>query len=235
MARLARLTWPGLLHHVVWRGHNRQAVFLDDADRQAFLDALAELARREAVQVHAWVLLDDALHLLLTPAREGALSRLMQSLGRTYVRQFNQRHGRSGTLWEGRYRCTVLQAESYLLPCMAYFDLCPVRAGLAAAPEAYRWSSHAHYIGQRNDRWLTPHPLLWALGNTPFAREAAYAERVHHGVTAAQWHALTDAALNGWALGDATFLAALGQQTGRRLSRGKPGRPPAPPRPDPSV
>jgi len=227
MARLPRLTWPGLVHHVVWCGHNRQAVFLDDADRQVFLDTLADVARREAVQVHAWVLLDDALHLLLTPTREGGLSRLMQSLGRSYVRHFNQRHGRSGTLWEGRYRCTVLQAETYLMATMVYLDLSPVRAGLAPAPEAYRWSSHAHYVGQRNDRWLIPHPLVWALGNTPFAREAAYADMVRRGLSGAQWHTLTDAALKGWALGDATFLAALGQQTGRRLSRGKPGRPPS--------
>lgn len=227
MARLPRLTWPGLVHHVVWSGHNRQAVFLDDADRQVFLDTLADVARRETVQVHAWVLLDDTLHLLLTPTREGGLARLMQALGRSYVRYFNQRHGRNGTLWEGRYRCTVLQAETYLLACMAYLDLSPVRAGLASAPEGYRWSSHAHYLGQRNDRWLTPHPLVWGLGNTPFAREAAYADMVRRGLPDALWHTLTDAALKGWALGDPAFLAALGVQTGRRLTRGKPGRPPS--------
>lgn len=226
MARLPRLTLTGVPHHVVLRGNNLQAIFLDDIDRQTWLALLAEYAPREQVHVHAYVLMDNHLHLLLTPQQEGGLPRLMQSLGRTYVRRFNQRHQRTGTLWEGRYRCTVLDPEHHLLPCMVYIDLNPVRAGLVQVAQAYPWSSHAHYIGRRHDKWLTPHPLLWTLGNTPFAREAAYAQTVERGISAAQVQALTEAALKGWVLGDAAFLARLGLRTARRLQKARPGRPP---------
>ncbi len=225
MARLPRLAVTGLPHHVILRGNNRQPVFVDRDDREFFLAQLAERAQREQVQVHAYVLMDNHLHLLLTPLQDGALSRLMQSLGRLYVRRFNQRHGRTGTLWEGRYRSTVIDSERYLLACMAYIDLNPVRAGMVVAPELYAWSSHGHYTGQRHDKWLTPHPLLWSLGNTPFAREAAYADLVRQGLSRKQQQELSDSALQGWPLGGAGFLARLGQQTGRRIEKGRAGRP----------
>lgn len=225
MARLPRLALTGVPHHVILRGNNRQAIFLDVHDRQAFLALLAEHAQREKVQVHAYVLMDNHVHLLMTPEQDGALSKVMQGVGRSYVRRFNQRHGRSGTLWEGRYRSTVIDSERYLLVCMAYIDLNPVRAGMVPVPEAYAWSSHGHYIGLRNDKWLTPHPLVWSLGNTPFAREAAYAEWVRQGLTEQQQQDLTDSALKGWALGGAQFLAMLEGRTERRLEKKRPGRP----------
>ncbi|HEX5805892.1 MAG TPA: transposase [Macromonas sp.] len=225
MARLPRLTLAGVVHHVVLRGNNRQTVFLDRADRESFLALLSQQATLARVQLHAYVLLDDRVHLLLTPQSDDALPQMMQAVGRAYVRRFNQRHGRSGTLWEGRYRSTLIEAEQYLLPCMVYMDTSPVRAGLVQAPEAYAWSSHAHYVGLRHETWLTPHPLLWSLGNTPFAREAAYAERVRHGLDAAQLQVLEQTATTGWALGGEVFLAALTERTERRLVRGKPGRP----------
>ena len=224
MARQPRLAVTGQAHLVTLVGNNRQPVFLVPGDRQAFLEVLVALAQRERVQVHAWVLLDSEVRLLLTPMVDGGLPRLMQSLGRGYVRGFNQRHGRSGTLWEGRYRSTVLQPGRFLMPCMVYMDLLPVRSGLVHAPDAYPWSSHLHYIGRRNDPWVSPHSDVWALGNTPFAREAAYAEQVQRGVSPAMQRSLDEAG-KGWALGDATFLSALGQQTQRRLVKRRPGRP----------
>lgn len=225
MARLPRLCIPGLPHHIIHRGHNRQPVFTDDADRERLLALLAEQSRLHRVAVHAYVLLDDHIHLLATPEQETSLALLMQGVGRSYVRHVNARTGRTGTLWEGRYRAGVLQPERYLLTCMAGMDLNPVRAGLAEAPADYRWSSHRHYIGQASDRLVTPHPIYWQLGNTPFAREQAYARRVEEGVSPVQVQALADAALHGWGLGDAAFLDGLQKQTGRRLSRGRPGRP----------
>ena len=228
MARLPRLTVAGVPHHVILRGNNRQPVFVDREDREFFLSQLAELAQRERVQVHAYVLMDNHLHLLLTPQQEGALSRLMQSLGRSYVRRFNLRHGRSGTLWEGRYRSTVIDGERYLLACMVYIDLNPVRAGMVPAPDLHPWSSHAHYIGLRHDKWLTPHPLVWSLGNTPFAREAAYAELVRQGLSEARQRELSESALQGWPLGGEGFLARLREQTRRRLEKGRAGRPRSP-------
>jgi putative transposase len=215
-----------LAHHVILRGNNRQSIFVDRADRELLLALLAEHAGREQVQVHAYVLMEDHLHLLVTPAAEGALSRLMQAVGRSYVRRFNLRHGRSGTLWEGRYRATVLEAERYLLPCMVYFDLSPVSAGLVAAPQAYPWSSHAHYVGLRAERWLTPPHQVWALGNTPFAREAAYGQLVVQGVAEEDVRALSESALKGWALGSDAFMAEVAERTQRRVQKRKPGRPP---------
>lgn len=226
MARLPRLSVPGYPHHVIQRGNNRQPIFQTDTDRRHFLDLLRDSAAAHAVAVHAYVLMGNHFHLLVTPAVEGALSRCMQALGRRYVRQFNTVHGRSGTLWEGRYRAALLQAERYLLPCMAYLDLNPVRDGLVLQAQDYPWSSHGHYAGLRVDRCLTPHPLVWNLGNTPFDRESRYRDMVLQGVSTPVQQALTDSALSGWALGDPEFVARLQQSSPRRLTKGSPGRPP---------
>ena len=225
MARLPRLTVPGYPHHIIQRGNNRQAIFLDEQDFTAMHALLAESARKFGVAVHAYVLMDNHFHLLATPSTAEALPLMMQAVGRSYVRYFNNRHGRSGTLWEGRYRSTLIETERYLLACMVYLDLNPVRAGIVAQPLAWPWSSHAHHLGQRSDRLVTPHALYWALGNTPFAREAAYAALVQAGVGSSEQAALTDAALSGWALGGADFVAALQKKSPRRVAKAKPGRP----------
>ena len=226
MARLPRLSLAGEVHHLLQRGNNRQPIFIADDDQALMLELLAREARQHRVAVHAYVLMPNHFHLLATPQDEDSLSRWMQAVGRAYVRRFNQSHGRSGTLWEGRYRSTVLQAERHLLPCMAYFDLNPVRAGLVAAPAGYAWSSHAHYAGLRHAAWLVPPSAYWALGNTPFAREAAYAEMVRAGISAAQLDALTRSVLGGWVLGDEGYVAQLQRRLPRRLTRAQPGRPP---------
>ena len=132
-------------------------------------------------------------------------------------------------MWEGRYKSTLIQTERYLLACMAYIDLNPVRAGVVVDPRDYSWSSHGHYIGRRPDRLITPHPLYWELGNTPFAREAAYAALVASGITAQQQQALTNSALRGWALGEPDYVADLQKRTVRRVSKTRAGRPPSPP------
>ncbi|KAF1045712.1 transposase [Xylophilus sp.] len=225
MARLPRLSLAGLPHHVLLRGNNRQPVFDGDADYERMLALLAEHAAAEKVALHAYVLMPNHLHLLLTPGAADGLPRLMQALGRRYVRHFNDRHGRSGTLWEGRYRATVVQPDRWLLPCMVYLDLNPVHAALVGLPEDYPWSSHGHYAGQRPQRLLTPPAPFWELGNTPFAREAAYADRVRAGLSLAQQMAIVDATLAGWALGDAAFVAELQRTTPRRLTRSRAGRP----------
>ena len=225
MARLPRLTVTGYPHHVILRGNNRQAIFVAQADRLRMLDLLAHHSKENAVQVHAYVLMDNHLHLLVTPQQDGGLPAMMQGVGRSYVRAFNDAQGRTGTLWEGRYRSAVIQSERYLLACMVYIDLNPVRAGMVAQAVDHPWSSHAHYLGQRVDSLITPHPLFWELGNTPFEREAAYAELVQAGLGTTQQGALTDAALKGWALGEADFMAELQEKTSRRPQKAKVGRP----------
>ncbi|MBG9389705.1 REP-associated tyrosine transposase [Caenimonas aquaedulcis] len=225
MARLPRLTVPGYPHHIIQRGNNRQAIFAGTQDYETLLAMLEEYAKKSAVALHAYVLMTNHVHLLATPETVEGIPQMMQAVGRRYVRYFNQKQSRTGTLWEGRYRSTLIQAERYLMACMAYIDLNPVRAGIVADPAEYAWSSHRHYIGLRNDKLLTPHPLYWELGNTPFAREAAYAEMVGSGVSAAQQKALTESALQGWALGEADYVADLQRRTERRVSRGRAGRP----------
>ncbi|MDQ0572011.1 putative transposase [Variovorax paradoxus] len=229
MARLPRLTLADMPHHVIQRGNNRQAIFVDRADHERLLGLLADAAPRFGIALHAYVLMDNHFHLLATPGTTTGLPQFMQSVGRSYVRYFNDRHGRSGTLWEGRYRSTLIQTDRYLLTCMAYIDLNPVRAGLVSDARDFPWSSYAHYAGLRQDKLLTPHPLYWELGNTPFAREAAYAELVRAGVRAADQGTLTEATLRGWAAGDANFLASLQKSTERRVAKAKAGRPPSAP------
>ncbi len=225
MARLPRLSLPGYPHHIIQRGNNRQAIATSAADYQTLLALIDDNARKFGVAIHAYVLMDNHFHLLATPETAGALPQMMQAIGRRYVRYFNDSQARSGTLWEGRYRSTVIQPEPWLLACMAYMDLNPVRRGLVAQVRDYPWSSHGHYAGLRVDRLVTPHPLFWTLGNTPFAREAAYAEMVHAGVAADSQLALTQSTLSGWALGDAAFVADLQTRTERRVSRISAGRP----------
>jgi putative transposase len=225
MARLPRLTVPGYPHHIIQRGNNRQATFHDAADYQLLLSLLAEHAKRENVAIHSYVLMSNHFHILATPETETGLPAMMQAVGRRYVQAFNKRHHRSGTLWDGRYRATLVQTERYLLVCMAYIDLNPVRAGMVAKATEYPWSSCGHYVGQRNDKLITPHPMYWQLGNTPFAREAAYAELISHGVSPQLQVALTESVLKGWALGEPGFVASLQKKTERRVARGRAGRP----------
>lgn len=226
MARLARVSVPGYPYHVIQRGNNRQPIFRSDADRETMRDLLAEAAARYDVAIHAYVLMDNHFHLLVSPQVQDGLPKMMQAVGRRYVRRFNDIYQRSGTLWEGRYKSALVQSERYLLACMVYMDLNPVRAAMVAQPQEYVWSSHAHYVGLRNDRLITPHALLWELGNTPFARESHYRELVQAGVSLEQRTALGQAVTSGWAIGDANFVRQMRGKTERRLVRSAAGRPP---------
>jgi len=225
MARLPRLTIPGYPHLVLLTGNDARAVFADDEDRRAWLARLRAALAPCRVRLHAYVLLPNQVQLLLTPEQADGLPHLIQAVGRDYVRYFNRRHGRSGTLWEGRYRATVLQPEPHMLACMALMDVRPVVAGLTARAEDYPWSSYAHYAGLQADPGLTPPPAYWTLGDTPFAREAAYVARAEAGVPKAQAQAIERAGRSGWALGDAAFLAQLQRQTRRRIAPARAGRP----------
>lgn len=225
MARQPRLTLPDYPHHIIQRGNNRQAIFVTVEDYQALLGLLRDAAQQHKVAIHSYVLMTNHLHLLATPQDEVGLPLMMQQVGRSYVRLFNKTHQRSGTLFEGRYKSTLIQTERYLLACMAYIDLNPVRAGMVAQPQDYRWSSYGHYAGLRSDPLITPHPHFWNLGNTPFAREAAYVALVRAGLSGADERALTNTTLRSWALGDEGFLSNLEKSTQRRVRPGIKGRP----------
>ena len=228
MARLPRLAAAGCVHLLTQRGNNGQPLCVDDRDRERFVQLLGEAAAAQQVAIHAWSLGESEFLLLGTPAEAARLSRMMQSLGRRYVAEFNRRHGRSGTLWEGRFRATVIEPESQLLDCMAYVELAPVRGGEAAAAQEHRWSSARHHLGLAADPSVSDHALYWALGNTPFEREAAHRALLEHGLTQGRVAAIAAATAKGWALGSPTFAAALAEHTGRRVVPGRRGRPRSP-------
>lgn len=228
MARLPRLALAGYAHHVLQRGHSRGPVFLDEADRLAYLEALREAAANLKVSVHGYALMDDHVHLLVTPPDADALGRLMQAIGRRYVAGFNRRHGRSGSLWEGRFRATVLETVPHLLGCLCYIEQNPVRAGRVPVAGDWPWSSAAHHVGKRRELLITEPATWWALGNTPFERELAWRARLDEPLLASEVRAYTDSAQRGWALGSGAFLAQIAGQTERPLQprpRGRPFKP----------
>lgn len=223
MARMSRLAVAGHPHHLFQRGNDRTALFRDDADRERYLGFLREAAAAAKVALHAYVLMDDHVHLLATPAGAEGLSRMMQALGRNYVGWFNHRHQRSGTLWEGRFRSSLIEADSWLLPCMRYIELNPVRAALAAQPAEFLWSSHRHHVGLTLEPLITDHPVYWSLGNTPFERQAAYLQMFEHGPGEAELALIRRSTRGGWLLGSTDAVPRSGAS--RRAVALKAGRP----------
>ena len=214
MARLPRLALPGFAHYVIQRGHNGQAVFVDTRDRDAYRNALAGAAATEPVQVHAWALLGSEVQLLVTPTEPGALSRFMQALNRRYVSAFNRRHARSGTLWDGRFRAAVVEPGPLLLQALVLIDG-------ADTPER---TTAAHRLGGAQATLAVDPPEYWALGNTPFEREAAYRALLVTGLPASTASMLRSAALGGWAAGLSPAAPAV-LEGGRPLRPRRPGRP----------
>jgi putative transposase len=227
MARAPRLALAGELHLLLQRGHNRQSVFVDDRDREAYLAMLRDAARQYGVAIHAYVLLETQVQLLATPREPGSLSRLMQSLGRRYVAAFNRRHGRSGTLWEGRFRTGLIDAAVLGLGAVVHVETLPVREGQAGAAGDWPWSSATHHLGRHRDPLLTELPAYWSLGNTPFERELAHAHRLNEGVSTALAEGFERAAFQGRAIGSPAFMAQIAERAGVPMAarpRGRPAR-----------
>ena len=208
MARLPRLALPGFAHLVLLRGHNGEAVFRDDDDRAAFLDALEAAFQRDRVALHAYALHADRVWLLCTPAREGDLSRAMQALGRRFSAVFNRRHDRSGSVWDGRYRSTVVEPGAMLLTAMVFVD--QSRDDLVPAEAEDRtstlWSSARQHLGFPGSVQLTDLAEYWALGNTPFDRAAAYRALLNDSSRSAEFDRIAAATMRGWALGSREFI-----------------------------
>ena len=176
MPRRARLNVPEVPLHIVQRGNNRQATFFADDDRVFYLECLKDAAGQHACDVHAYVLMTNHVHLLVTPHTPNGVSRLMQSLGRRYVQYVNYTYRRSGTLWEGRFKASLVDSEAYLLCCYRYIELNPVRARIVGAPGEYRWSSYGRHALGTVDPVVRDHPLYEALGLTDGERRSAYQE-----------------------------------------------------------
>lgn len=223
MARLPRLCIPGWPHLLVQRGHDRRPVFVDDVDRALFRDLLQEAATRLGIHIHAYALLDDEVRLLATPASADGLSKLVQAIGRRYVIRFNRRHARTGGLWEGRFRATVVEPEQHLLSSMLFVEGAVGGAPMGQPPPA--WSSASHHLGANVDATITEPAQYWALGNTPFEREAGYRNLYQQALTEAQVAEIVAALNAGWPLGDSRFRQSLEHATTRRLAPLPRGRP----------
>jgi putative transposase len=233
MARLPRLVVPQHPHHIVQFGVDRQLIFREAADYLSFLNWLRDAAKLYKVALHAYVLMPTHVHLLATPDDAEGLARMMQWIGRHYVPYFNRKYARSGTLWAGRFKATVIEASLYFITCCRFLELNPVRAGTVGDALDYPWSSYAHHIGVKSNPLITDHPLYWALGNTPFEREAEYRKMAEQVLTSLELQNLQSSFNKGWALGSETFKADLEKQLNRQVRPEKRGRPskPRPPTP----
>lgn len=225
MPRRARLIAPDIPLHIIQRGNNRQDCFFEDADRQRYRSLLHEVAKDNACDVHAYVLMTNHVHLLLTCADSVGPSALMKRLGQRYTQYINRTHRRTGSLWEGRFRSCLVQAEAYLLACQRYIELNPVRAGMVARPEDYRWSSYRHNALGEDDERVTPHSVYLQLAPDPQTRRTTYREFVSSQIEPAQFDRIRSATRGNVALGDDDFARRLSSRLNRRVSRGRPGRP----------
>ncbi|WP_456379394.1 transposase [Thiolapillus sp.] len=225
MPRLPRITPVGVPVHVIQRGNNRQLCFGSEEDHAAYLHWLGEYAGKYGVDVHAWVLMSNHVHLLCTPQQEGGLSRLMQSLGRRYVRYFNHQYQRTGTLWEGRYKSCLVQAEDYLLQVYRYIELNPVRAGMLDAPGAYAWSSYQINALGSESVLCTPHDEYLRLGQTGDERQEHYRRLFEHHLDDKTLATIRTQINRGMVIGNARFREELEALTGARLKLKQRGRP----------
>jgi putative transposase len=228
MARLTRLVVAGQAHHVIHRAVSGGVAFADATDRQLFLQILKRCSVEHGVAVHAYVLLDHEFQLLVTPGESDQLSRLMQALARFYVPAFNRRHARAGALWQGRFRAAPVAGAQALLDCMRYLEQAPQRAGWAGSLLEFDGSSAAHHTGRATDPLLAAVPTAsayWALGNTPFARDAGYQALLERPVSTALAASLEACTPLGWALTSDGASAELMRLAPRRVSVKAKGRP----------
>ena len=225
MARLPRLVLPNHPHYIIQSGNDSQLVFRDDDDYAKLLGWLKESAKEFKVAIHAYVLLPSQLHLLATPATADALAQTMQRVGRYYVPWYNAKYARTGSLFQGRFKTSLIEAGRYFMACSRYIEAQPVRAQLVAEPAHYQWSSYAHHAGLRADSLIVDHSLYWALGNTPFQREAAYIELSRPALAQAEMAVLEAAVLKGWPLGTDRFKQEVQQRAARQVLPAKRGRP----------
>ena len=228
--RRPRLELPGIPQHITHRGVNRAATFLDDEDCGVYLHALDQCARDKGVLVHGYVLMGNHVHLLVNTEIKGAVSQMMQSIGRRYVRSLNTKYRRTGTLWEGRYKSCLVDSEQYFLTCLRYIELNPVRAALVDRAQDYAWSSVHHHMNLRLDSRITSHSCYLELGATAHERAAAYRSMLADAVSESDLVEVRRHLQQERALGSPRFQAMVEKTLNRPASVRMPGRPPKEPR-----
>lgn len=217
MARLPRFVIPGQPQHIIMRGNNRSEIFCASSDYLFFLEKLQQACNTHGCDIHAYVLMTNHVHLLVTPFEEQSLPKAMQMLGRYYVQHYNYCYQRTGTLWEGRYKATLIDSEAYLLTCMRYIELNPVRADMVAHPSEYPWSSYHHNaLGQPNDL-ITPHPEYQRLGKTDEERQAAYRQLFKSHLTEGIVNEIRESTNKAWVLGNDRFKQRIQKKLERRV------------------
>jgi putative transposase len=226
MPRQPRLILPDVAVHIIQRGNNRMACFRAESDYLLYLAHLCELSAQLQCAVHAYCLMTNHVHLLVTPSAPDTCTVLMRDLGQRYVQYFNRRYERTGTLWEGRFRSCVTESAAYVLACYRYIELNPVRAGMVSHPTAYRWSSYAVNAGARSDPLISPHGEFIALGSDCLARQAAYRSLVDEALHPSILDAIRSATNGGYPLVSESFKTRMNLPEGRTGDRGRPGRPP---------
>ncbi|MBL8495210.1 MAG: transposase [Rhodocyclaceae bacterium] len=232
MPRRARLALAGVPWHIIQRGNNRAVCFFGEDDYLFYLHYLKEFAAGFGCAIHAYVLMTNHVHLLITPQREDSAALMMKHLGQRYVQYINRSYRRSGTLWEGRFRSCLTQTEDYVLACYRYIELNPVRAAMVSKPQDFRWTSfHANAMGKANPM-LTPHDQYRRLGRTDAERRQAYRALFRAHLDEAVVEEIRSATNGNYALGDKRFQAQIEAALGRRAIRGVAGRPPKAPQGD---
>jgi putative transposase len=225
MPRQLRLLVGGVATHIVQRGHNRAACFRADSDYLLYLLHLRELAKKHGCEVHAYCLMTNHVHLLITPSTDRACASLMRDLGQRYVQYFNRRYVRSGTLWESRFRSFLVESARYLLACYCYIERNPVEAGMVAQPCDYAWSSHAANSGMRADPAIQPHAEYVALAGDVATRQWVYTRMVNERMESSLKAKIEEAFESGYPLASDGFKADLATRLGVKIEPGRPGRP----------
>lgn len=217
MARQPRYVLPGQPQHVIQRGNNRTAIFSRDEDYYFYLHCLSEACVTHQCDVHAYVLMPNHVHLLVTPRRASSISKAMQSVGARYAQYVNSTYRRSGTVWEGRYRSTVIDPDDYLLCCMCYIELNPVRAGIVPHPRRYQWSSYRRNAEGHGDMLVSTHPLYERLGGTPGEQQERYRTLLETPLDAHTLADIRNATNKGWVLGGSQFKERFEAVLNRRM------------------
>ncbi|MEZ5473346.1 MAG: transposase [Marinicella sp.] len=218
MARLPRLNLPDIPQHIVQRGNNRQVCFFSDQDYVVFLGKLKDCSRKYKVAVHAYVLMTNHVHLLMTPSDETGMSRMIQALSSGYVRYINMTYGRTGTLWEGRYKSSLVDCERYFLIVSRYIEMNPVRAKMVSHPSEYPWSSFRRNALGIPIKLITPHGCYQQLGKNDEERNQAYQSLFQHEIPEFTLEEIRDSINKTWVLGNNKFKTQIEYQTGRRVS-----------------
>ncbi|MBI4696712.1 MAG: transposase [Gammaproteobacteria bacterium] len=224
MPRKPRLYPPAWPVHVVQRGHNRTACFFSEDDHHTYLHYLALALPRCDVALHGYVLMTNHVHLVLTPARDGAVSRLLQLVGQRYAQYLNRRYERSGTAWEGRHKGSVVDTDRYLIATLRYVERNPVRAGIVATPAEYAWSSYAHHAGLAPDPLVTEHAVYSGLGRTASERAEHYVA-VMGSDDPRMEDEIRRRLVYSHPLGEADFVTRIGQLLARPIGHLRTGRP----------